>query len=535
MAGRKARHFRLRRPHLRPQDASRTGSKRHSPLERALAQTRLAQFPRHDPAAALAEGLAFLRADYPEMLLPEARALAERHPGHVQAQQLLGLVARACGESALALAAFRTAAKLAPQDPLIAHSHARTALEAGAPSAALFAAAATLAPQDGGVLLGQAAALLQEGRAAEGVALLERTLAANPLWLDGHRSLAALRGQLGEDPLAAVRQALQRHPRAPELHHLAISLALQARDLVRAGEAIAAATAALGTQRWLTLLAAHVASESGALTDADEGYAAAGPARDANEAWMAARHLLRREQPEPAAAMLEPWLGKPGEHAIWPYLGLAWRLAGDPRHQWLEGDPRLVGVYDIGLDPSELAALADHLRALHVATAAPLDQSVRGGTQTDGNLLLRAECPIRDLRERLLAVVERHIAQLPAPEAGHPTLPRTRAPVRIAGSWSVRLEDAGFHTDHVHPQGWFSSALYIALPETLGRGAEDHAGWLSLGEARDIVPGLAPLRLVEPKPGRLVLFPSTMWHGTRPFPAGERLTVAFDIARPRQD
>jgi hypothetical protein len=101
----------------------------------------------------------------------------------------------------------------------------------------------------------------------------------------------------------------------------------------------------------------------------------------------------------------------------------------------------------------------------------------------------------------------------------------------------VRLSDAGFHTDHVHPQGWFSSALYLALPETLGRGAgkEDHAGWLSLGEARDLAPGLEPLRLIEPKPGRLVLFPSTMWHGTRPFSAGERLTVAFDIARPRQD
>lgn len=504
-------------------------------MQRAHAQTRLAQFPRHDPAAALAEGLAFLRADYPEMLLPEARALAERHPGNVQAQQLLGLVARACGESTLALAAFRKAAKLAPQDALIAHSYARAALEAGVPSAALFAAAAALAPQDGSILLGHAAALLQEGRPAEGIALLDRTLAANPLWLDGHRSLAGLRAQLGQDPLAGVHQALLRHPRAPELHHLAISHALQARDLVRAGEAIAVATSALGTQRWLTLLAAHIASESGALTDADEGYAAVGPARDANEAWMAARHLLRRERPEPAGAMLERWLGKPGEHAIWPYLGLAWRLAGDPRHHWLEGDPRLVGVYNIGLDPPELGALADHLRALHIATAAPLDQSVRGGTQTDGNLLLRAESPIKGLRDRLLAVVEQHLAQLPTPEAGHPTLPATRAPLRIAGSWSVRLKDAGFHTDHVHPQGWFSSALYIALPDTLGCGKEDHSGWLSLGEARDIVPGLAPLRLVEPKPGRLVLFPSTMWHGTRPFPAGERLTVAFDIARPRQD
>jgi hypothetical protein len=228
-------------------------------------------------------------------------------------------------------------------------------------------------------------------------------------------------------------------------------------------------------------------------------------------------------------------LGRPNANALWPYLSLAWRMMGDPRAAWLESDPRLVGVYDIGLPPPQLAALADHLRALHISTSAPLDQSVRGGTQTDGNLLLRIEPPIRDLKARLLAIVERHVAQLPPPEAGHPTLPAARAPLRIAGSWSVRLADAGFHTDHVHPQGWFSSALYLAVPETLGAGDDGHAGWLSLGEARDLVPELAPLRLVEPKPGRLVLFPSTMWHGTRPYPAGERLTVAFDIASPRQD
>jgi len=30
-----------------------------------------------------------------------------------------------------------------------------------------------------------------------------------------------------------------------------------------------------------------------------------------------------------------------------------------------------------------------------------------------------------------------------------------------------------------------------------------------------------------------VLFPSTMWHATLPFPAGERLSIAFDVAEPR--
>ncbi|QDH35667.1 putative 2OG-Fe(II) oxygenase [Porphyrobacter sp. YT40] len=502
----------------------------------AEAQARIAQFPLHDPAAALGTGVALINADYPELLLPHARTLAARHPGSAKAQQLLGLAARACGESLIAAEAFAAAASAAPQDALIAHSRARTALEAGQPAAALFAAAARLAPQDGGVILGHAAALLHEGRADEATALLTRTLAANPLWLDGHRSLAAIAGQMGEDPLASVAAALARHPRAPELHHCAISLALQARDLPRAAAAVAAATAALGTPAWLTLMAGHVASEQGDLAAAEAHFArAAPPGADPGAAWMHARHLLRANAADRAAALLEPLVAQPGAGPLWPYLSLAWRMRGDPRADWLEGDTRLVGVYDIGLSEAELAALADHLRGLHFARSAPLDQSVRGGTQTDGNLLLRAEAPIRDLKARLLALVERHVAQLPPPDPGHPTLPARRAPLRIAGAWSVRLEQAGFHTDHVHPQGWFSSALYVALPETLGKGGEDHDGWLSLGEARDLVPSLPPRQLIEPKPGRLVLFPSTMWHGTRPFPQGERLTVAFDIARPRQD
>ena len=504
-------------------------------MNHAEALARIAQFPAADPVAALGAGLALINADFPELLLPAARTLAADHPASAQAHQLLGLAARANGESLTAYNAFRAAVRLVPRDALIAHSHARTALEAGLPAAELFAAAAALAPQDGSIMLGHAAALLHDGRPHEGIALLERMLAANPLWIEGHRSLAGLRRQMGQDPLASLAPALATNPRAPGLHHLAISLALQARDLPRAEAAVADARAALGMPEWLVLLAGHIASEAGAHRTADEHFAAAGKPADANAAWMHARHRIRRNQPQVASALLDPLLIEPGAQALWPLLALAWRMLGDPRHAWLEGDPQLLGVYDLGLSPAELAALADHLRALHVATSAPLDQSVRGGTQTDGNLLLRVDAPIRDLKARLLTLAERHVAQLPAPEPSHPTLLAFRKPLRIAGSWSVRLEGAGFHTDHVHPQGWFSSALYLALPDTLGQGHEDHAGWLSLGEARDLVPGLEPLRLVEPKPGRLVLFPSTMWHGTRPFPAGERLTVAFDIARPRQD
>jgi hypothetical protein len=39
---------------------------------------------------------------------------------------------------------------------------------------------------------------------------------------------------------------------------------------------------------------------------------------------------------------------------------------------------------------------------------------------------------------------------------------------------------------------------------------------------------LEPLEAIKPEPGYLALFPSTLYHGTRPFGDAERMTVAFD-------
>jgi hypothetical protein len=96
-------------------------------------------------------------------------------------------------------------------------------------------------------------------------------------------------------------------------------------------------------------------------------------------------------------------------------------------------------------------------------------------------------------------------------------------------SWSVRLTEGGFHAAHFHPGGILSSACYISLPDSFASG-EEKAGWLELGRPpAELGLDLPPLATFEPKPGRLVLFPSFLFHGTRPFRGGERLTVAFDL------
>jgi len=55
-------------------------------------------------------------------------------------------------------------------------------------------------------------------------------------------------------------------------------------------------------------------------------------------------------------------------------------------------------------------------------------------------------------------------------------------------------------------------------------------GWIKFGEPSLEVPlKNAIRRAVQPIPGRLVLFPSYMWHGTVPLRApSPRITIAFD-------
>ena len=76
--------------------------------------------------------------------------------------------------------------------------------------------------------------------------------------------------------------------------------------------------------------------------------------------------------------------------------------------------------------------------------------------------------------------------------------------------------------------GWLSSAYYVDLPKVVSDG-EDRQGWIKFGEPNLDV-GQTAEHFEQPKPGRLVLFPSYMWHGTVPFTGPDtRLTLPFDI------
>jgi hypothetical protein len=233
----------------------------------------------------------------------------------------------------------------------------------------------------------------------------------------------------------------------------------------------------------------------------------------------------------------------PLDQQAWATLGLAWRATGHPADGWLDDYQKHVQVYDLAPPEGwpDMAsfnrALAATLEALHTDAEAPIDQTLRHGSQTMDNIFDQAHPLVDQLKGRITEAVDLYIAHLdslPADDS-HPLRGRTSPRWRYSDSWSVRLRSSGFHTNHVHSHGWISSCYYVALPPVMTQASGQCAhrdGWISFGTPDIDIPGcdLGPRRQERPRAGRLVLFPSYMWHGTLPFTdLLPRVTIAFDV------
>lgn len=463
----------------------------------------------------------------------EARADADRLvqllPADVAVRQTSGAIHLAMGALDAAAVDFDAVLARQPHDLKGLHGRARVATIRGEDALAvrLYRAALAQAPADAELQLGLAEALEASGEDGA-VAILEQAVTANPGWRDGQDALARMRAEAGagEDFDVSYRAAVAARPDDPALA-LAHVACLYAAD--RAAAALAALDAAIarhGRSSGSDLYEAMLATDTGDVARARAALARVGAAPQA--ALARARLALRTGDPAEAAAVLEPLATADLDAvSLWAHLDIAWRLLGDDRHHWLSGQPGLVATQDIDY-PGDWQELAGVLRSLHHARAHPIGQSVRGGTQTRGRLLGRPEPAIQMLSTAITAAVSRHVAGLPAADVRHPLLrDRDRTPA-FAGSWSVRLLQGGFHIAHIHPAGRLSSACYIVLPDDID--GPDRPGWLEVGgPPAELGLELAPQHMIRPHPGRLALFPSTLFHATRPFPAGERMTVAFDV------
>lgn len=428
----------------------------------------------------------------------------------------------------MAAAHFDAVLARSPKDAAAAVGRANIALRRAEPDAVQrFRLARRLSPGDLDLALAEAEAELVTGHANPG-STLAGVVARNPGWAAGHSQLASIKLECGEGDgaLHMLANAVQADVRNAPLWNAYITILAQMGDYQRAADAAAAARAAGFDDPMLILIEATHAGDHGDL-DRSARLLAGIPRSTPARAQLEVRNAIRIGDIDTASKLLDrARKEQPFECVLWALTDIVWRLQGDPRAEWLSQQPGLISVIQLDLKSFIIEDIAKFLRSLHSARHQPLGQSVRVGTQTRGRLFDRVDPQIMSLAEAIQSAVEEHIAKLPPIDASHPLLRLRDRPMIIDGGWSVRLGARGHHTSHIHARGVFSSACYIALP------ALDHArqeGWLELGRPPDnLNTNLQPMCAIEPKVGQLVLFPSYMYHGTRPFDCGERLSVAVD-------
>jgi Flp pilus assembly protein TadD len=93
--------------------------------------------------------------------------------------------------------------------------------------------------------------------------------------------------------------------------------------------------------------------------------------------------------------------------------------------------------------------------------------------------------------------------------------------------WGTILTPGGAVEPHIHAPNWLSGVYYPRFPAAMSEARE---GWFAIGALPERLGGCGTLDLREPRPGRMILFPSYLWHATLPFGGTEdRISFAFDL------
>jgi Flp pilus assembly protein TadD len=381
--------------------------------------------------------------------------------------------------------------------------------------------------------------LVHLGRNDDAVEGYRHYLKRDPDNISVHHELNALLYRMGRDEefLTSFEEAARNSQLAPELLRQKGGLLLRAERCEEALACYARVTGLRGDEPETLNGTALALAKLGRLGDSITAYEkslALRPDDTVTKVNLAAV-LLRANENRRALNITDAVVPQsPIDQGALAVHELALRANGDARAERLADYDRHIQVFDLEPPPGFSSmvefntALNAHLDGLHTDLREHVDQTLRKGTQTLDSLFDGSNPLISALQQRIEEAVAAYIRSMSDGE-DHPLAGRRSGGFTFTGSWSSRLHDHGFHTNHIHPRGWISSCYYVAVPDA----AEDEQarqGWIKFGEpAFDLPLRDAVRRSVKPVPGRLVLFPSYMWHGTVPFHAPTaRTTIAFD-------
>lgn len=478
------------------------------------------------------------RGDWYEADLLYARAL-EQDPEQLQALRLRGALARDRGDAGAALRFLERAAELAPDNPLVAHELGLTYMALGQlPEAeARLGEALQLQPDSAAAHLNLGAVLHQRGHVRAAIGHYERVVEATPDDLYARCNLAKALSDAGEFETALAATAASN---APMVIATAGAVLLDKQDYPAARSTLEPLATA-ETIDDMTLVNLGVACYELADIAAATAYLQQALRFNPDNARAAAdlANCLTADGNAAAATQLcSEFLSRhPGERLVIASQALALQAQGEQQAALALIDAReLVQVFDIEATDSlvsvdELNTLLTKLvREDPSLLSDPVSKSTMGGAQT-GELDFSAHPALAGFYELLCGAVTEATQRYSDMGLDQHPLMAGADGAQTVRAWGTQLKSGGRQSSHMHPLAWLSGVYYTHVPVDMDT-AGTRAGWLEFNRPpeRFYTAGDPQTWCYEPKPGRLVLFPSWFWHQTLPFEStDDRISIAFDI------
>ncbi len=159
----------------------------------------------------------------------------------------------------------------------------------------------------------------------------------------------------------------------------------------------------------------------------------------------------------------------------------------------------------------------------------PNHRSCHFADQTD-DLFLDPKEPFIALKSMVQAAGDEYRHKL-SRDSEYPFL-ATPAPKTELVSWGNVYRSQGHQGAHIHATSWLSACYYVRVPDLVRRGDNSHKGWIAFGQPPDHYPVTKEpdISYFEPVEGKLVVFPSYLYHRTVPFEDDAlRISIAFDF------
>lgn len=472
----------------------------------------------------------------PKAAAPFVERLLREAPGDPDVLTVAGIAAQRSGDIEAALAHFAGARSADPANPARLVNQAVALKQAGRFNEAIAALrhSLDLRPDAPIALANLGSCLIAADRADEALVPLRQAVAVKPDHVEAWNNLGVALANVGKptDAVQAYRRALTLRPSYAEA-------ALNLVDaLVAQGEAGEAESLAK------TLLAAmpghpRASNQLAAIFDARGDLAGAialyrkALERGPNHALgiNLAMALLRAGESREALSVCDALMA--ASPSITTPLALRCvaleHLGESDALAELMALDRFVAVIDVeqvdGFETMAVfdAALLAELEAHPSLTFEPEGLVTRAGRQSD---------ELADEESPAIAA----LAQLARNALGgwhgvqrgddHPWL-RARPADWSLTLWGTILAPGGEVGAHIHAPNWLSGVYYPAFRPPAGGGIE---GWFAIGALPEALGGGGTLHLREPRAGRMILFPSYLWHCTLPFGGEEpRISFAFDL------